>query len=268
VLPARVIFDYAQSVKTCAFCPTEAAKLSGEHIWDDWLNRALPTKRFRVKQRRSTIEPFREYDAAKLNEKLTVVCEECNHNWMSDLTDRVKRSFSNMIINGTQTSLQRKDISLIAAYAFMKSVVADHATPKGDSFYAKAVRERFRETQVVPTNIQMWLAAYQGIHRFGGKFNTAFLTPNEPSPITEIEFYSFTYVIGHLVLQTLGARWVQIEQRGKPVPLLQPNFYWDPAVVRFWPNVPPPVAWPPAKYLGDDTIDNFIARFGVRITVR
>ena len=260
-------FSTLNSVNTCAFCPTTAVKLSGEHIWDDWLNRALPTKKFRVRQRRSTIEPFREYDAVVLKEKLAVVCEKCNHNWMSAVTHRVKRSFSDLITKGTPTSLKDEDIGLLAAFAFMKAVVADHATPKSDPFFTRAVRERFRDSLAVPSDIQMWLAAYQGAHRFGGKFNTAFLAPNEPSPLTGIEFYAFTYVVGQLVVQTLSARWTQIGRKATPVPFLKPNYYWDPAVVRFWPNVPAPVSWPPPKYLGDDTIDNFIARFSVPINL-
>jgi hypothetical protein len=83
---------------------------------------------------------------------------------------------------------------------------------------------------------------------------------SEPSPLTGIEFYSFTYVIGHPVIQTLAARWTRIDRRAMPVPFLQPNSCWDPAVVRFWPKVPAAVTWPPPKYRGGDTIDNFIAR--------
>lgn len=265
--PPNQVFRYAHTVKRCAFCSIEAARLSGEHIWDDWLNRALPTKKFRVRQRRLTVEPFREYDAVVLKEKLAVVCEQCNHNWMSDLTDRVKRSFSEIIIKGTPTSLQDPDIGMLAAFAFMKAVVADDATPKPEPFFTRAVRERFRHTLAVPGDIQMWLAAYQGAHRFGGKFNTAFFAPNEPSPVTGIEFYSFTYVVGHLVFQTLAARWTQVGRRTMPAPFLKPNRYWDPAVIRFWPDVPAPVSLPPSKYLGDDTIDNFIARFSVPINL-
>jgi hypothetical protein len=34
----------ADILKMCAFCPTEAAKLSREHLWDDWLIEHSPTK--------------------------------------------------------------------------------------------------------------------------------------------------------------------------------------------------------------------------------
>src|ERR1017187_8956735 len=131
-------------MKRCAFCPTEATKLSGEHIWEDWLNRALPTKRFKVRQKWNRLDPFREYDARIIKEKLPVVCEECNNTWMSDLSNRTKQAFSEMIVNGTPTTLQPTDIDLLAAFPFMKAVVADHATVKADPFFVADVRERFR----------------------------------------------------------------------------------------------------------------------------
>jgi hypothetical protein len=121
---------------------------------------------------------------------------------MSDLTDRVKRAYSDQIINGAALTLTQDDAALLGAYAFMKSVVADHATPKDERFYPQQVRERFRQTLFIPPNVRMWIAAYQGVHRFGGRCHTAILSPNEPSVLEGIEYYAFTYVVGHLVLQT------------------------------------------------------------------
>jgi hypothetical protein len=251
-------------MKMCAFCPTEAAKLSREHIWDDWLNRALPTKRFRVRQRWSQDEPFREYDATVLQEKLAMVCDNCNHTWMSDLTNRVKLAFSDAIVNGAGLSLMPDDAALLAAYAFMKSVVADHATPKDERFFAQATRERFRETLSVLPSIRMWIAAYQGAHRFGGRFHNAILTPNEPSVLDGIEFYCFTYVVGHLVIQTHAARWKDDRRAGVLVPKADPC--WDPAVTQFWPYSES-VSWPPPKYIGDDTLEALMNRFSLPISV-
>lgn len=255
-------------MKRCAFCPTEATKLSGEHIWDDWLNRALPTKRFKVRQKWSRLDPFREYDARIIKEKLPVVCEECNNTWMSDLTNRTKQAFSEMIVNGTPTTLQPKDIDLLAAFTFMKAVVADHATVKDDPFFVADVREQFRGSCSVPSNAQMWIAAYQGVHRYSGRFVTNVLTPDKPGPLYGVEFYSFTYVVGRVVLQLLAARWKDIRYKGYPLPVLSPNAYWSPAVIKFWPNTDAPISWPPSKWVGDDVIEKFIERFNAPINLR
>jgi hypothetical protein len=255
-------------MKLCAFCPAEAVKRGGEHIWDDWLNRALPTKRFRVKQRLSHLDAFKEYDAKVIKEKLPVVCEKCNNTWMSDLTGRVKDHFQDAIIDGTPFSLSLRDAALLAAFTFLKAVVADHAIEKDNSFFTRAARERFRESLAVPPEVQMWIAAYQGVQRYSGRCSNAILTPNESSPLYGIEFYSFTYVVGQLALQVHSARWKQAYRRITPLPVLTPHDQWGPAAIRFWPSDGPAVSWPPAKYLGDNIIEQFINRFALPIRMR
>jgi len=248
----------------CAFCPTQAAKLSREHIWDNWLNPALPTRRFRVRQRRSQDQPFREYDATVLQEKLEVVCENCNHTWMSDLSNRVRQAYSAQIIDGAALTLGPDDAALLGAYAFMKSVVADHATPRDERFFSQEVLEQFRRTLAIPPNVRMWIASYQGERRFGGRFHNAILTPNEASILDGIEYYVFNYVVGHLVLQMHAVRWRDGRRAFAPVP--KPDPYWDPAVIQFWPYSEP-VSWPPKKRIGDNTLETLMNRFSLPISV-
>ena len=187
---------------------------------------------------------------------------------MSDLTNRTKHAFSEMIVNGKPTILQPKDIDLLAAFTFMKAVVADHATDKDEPFFLEGVRERFRESLSAPPQVQMWIAAYQGVQGYGGRFVTNVLTPDKPGPLYGVEFYSFTYVVGRLVLQLLSARWKDMRHIGYPLPVLNPNAYWNPAVVKFWPNEGVPISWPPQKWIGDDVIEKFIERFNVPINLR
>ncbi|HTM87482.1 MAG TPA: hypothetical protein VL155_04720 [Terriglobales bacterium] len=252
----------------CAFCSEDAVEHGGEHIWDDWLNRALPVKKFRVRQQRSPVEPFREYPARVLKEKLPVVCENCNNTWMSDVTNQVKQSFAELIISGASVCLLPTGVGLLAAFAFMKSVVADHAANRDEPFYTRAVRERFRQTRIIPPNVQMWVGAYQGVQRYSGKCISFYPTPDQPGPLYGVEFFGFTYVVGQLVLQTHAARWIDVRLRGLPLPPLRPDQYWNAAVSRFWPSDGVPIAWPPEKYIGDDTIQKFMERFNVPIHIR
>ncbi len=80
-----------------------------------------------------------------------------------------------------------------------------------------------------------------------------------------MEFYIFTYVVGHLVLQTHASRWTRIHQRARPLPEVTPGADWNAATVRFWPDSGITVNWPPLKYLGDkdNIIERFIDRFKV-----
>ena len=252
----------------CAFCLEDAVERGGEHIWDDWLNRALPRTRFRIAQQRSPVEPFRQYYARALNEKMAVVCEHCNSTWMSDVTNQIRQTFSELILNGAPVCVLPAGVELLAAFAFMKSVVADHGARRDEPFYTRAVRERFREMLTIPTDVQVWIAAYQGAQRYSGRFSTNYLKVENRGPLYGVEFYSFTYVVGQLVLQTLTPRWKDIRRRGRPIPLLDPSPSWNPAVSRVWPSDRGPVTWPPEKYIGDDMIQGLVDRFNVPIHFR
>lgn len=221
-----------------------------------------------MKQRLSPDDPFREYDSLVINEKLPVVCEKCNNTWMSDLTGRVKQFFKDAIIDGTTLNLEPNSIALLAAFAFLKAVVANHAIPNNDPFFTRAARERFRQSLVIPPHAQMWVAAYQGPYRYSGKCNAGILVPTDLGPYQKIEFFAFTYVVGHLVLQVLAPRWKDVRDRGSALPLHEPQPNWNPAVITFWPSSGASASWPPPKYIGDDTIEQFIDRFKGNIRIR
>lgn len=253
----------------CAFCPTEATKLSGEHIWDDWLNRELPTKRFRMRQQRGTAEPLREYDARTLKEKLPVVCERCNNTWMSDISREVKQGFSAAIVDGYKLSVLPSGIALLSAFTFMKAVVADHASQRenDEAFFSTAARERLRKSRAIPAEVQMWVASFYGAHAYSGKFVPAILTA-DPGPLFGVQFFTFTYVVGHVVLQLLTPRWKDVRLRGQLLPVIKPDAYWNPVAVRFSPREGLNLSWPPPKIIGDDVIHGFIDRFKAPINIR
>jgi len=214
-----------------------------------------------VRQRFSQLDPFRQYDAVALKEKLAVVCETCNNKWMSDVSNRAKKVLHEMVVAGKRTILFQADLRVVAAFGFMKCVVGDHATRGEDPFFSRAARERFRTSLTIPSEVQMWIAAFQGAYRYSGKFTTSLLAPSEPGPLEGIEFYSHTYVIGHLVLQTLAPGWKRVHDRVRPLPTLEPGTDWLPAAIQFLPENGSALEWPPPKYLGDSTIQRFMDRF-------
>jgi len=254
--------------KMCAFCPADAVDKGGEHIWDDWIDRAQPKKSlYRARKRYAIDSPTIEYDTASIGEQLPVVCEKCNSEWMSVLTHKVKQTFSRAILDAEPFTLDLRDAALLAAFAFMKAVVTNHALPD-DPFFTRAARERFRVSLTIPPWIQCWLAAYQGESRFSTKNSMSIFAQNDPSsPIFGIEFCSHSYVVGQLALQLLAPRWKHIRDRGRDLLMVSPNAKWSPAAIRFWPTDGTALSWPPPKYLGNDAIQLFIKRFGNPIDV-
>jgi hypothetical protein len=254
--------------KRCAFCDADAVEKGGEHIWDDWINKALPKKTlYRARKRYTLGSPLIEYDTASLSEKIPAVCEKCNSGWMSALTLKVKTVFSQAILEGDPFSLGARDAALLAAFTFMKAVVTNHCHDD-EPFFTRAARERFRTSLVIPPLVKMWFAAYRGESVMSTKNNLSIISSSSPGPLYGMEFCSFTYVVGKLALQLLAVRWQNIHHRSRPLVTLSPNIAWEPAVTQFWPHDGPSlISWPPPKYLGDDSIQAFIQRFQMPVNI-
>lgn len=254
--------------KICAFCPADAVEKGGEHIWDDWINKAQPKKSlYRARKRYAIDSPTIEYDTASIGEQLPVVCVACNSGWMSVLTNRIKQTFSRAILDAEPFALDVRSAALLAAFSFMKAVVTNHALPD-DPFFTRAARERFKASLTIPPWVQCWFAAYQGDSRFSTKNSMSIFGQNNPdSPICGMEFCSHSYVVGQLALQLLAPRWKRIYDRGRGLLMVSPAEIWNPAAIRFWPNDGAALSWPPPKYLGNDAIQIFIKRFGNPLNV-
>jgi hypothetical protein len=252
--------------KTCAFCSNDAVERGGEHIWDDWLNKALPKTTYRARRQYSLDSPAVEFDTDSLNEKLAVACQECNGGWMSDLTARTKDVFSRTMLHREPFSLGAKDAALLAAFAFMKTVVTNH-TIDDEPFFTSAARNTFRTSLAIPPLTKIWFASYEGVYRMSTINNLAIISANSPGPLYGQEFCSHTYVVGKLALQLLAVRWKDIKDRGKPLFSLTPNDYWSEAATLFWPYQGNTLSWPPPKHIGDDVIQAFIGRFRMKVEI-
>jgi hypothetical protein len=231
----------------------------GEHIWDDWLNRATPKTKYRTRKQTALNSPAIEYDSAKFAEKLPVVCEPCNSGWMSVLTNKVKQRFGAAILDGEPFTLDLKDAALLAAFTFMKAVVTNQSL--SDPFFTRAAREQFRDSPVLPPFIQCWFAAYE---RDGMQVVSAshFFSPNPGHKLYGLQFCSFNYIVGKLALQLLAPRWKNILHRGRHLIMVSADKSWELAAPRFWPDAGVTISWPPPKHIGNDTIKLFVERFG------
>ena len=72
--------------------------------------------------------------------------------------------------------------------------------------------------------------------------------------------FTFTYVVGHLVLQLQAVKWMY-KLEGRSLPEVQADSSYDPAAIQFWPPNGLPISWPPSEYFDDKTIVDFAERF-------
>ncbi len=258
----------AKRKKKCAFCDSPSVVKGGEHLWDNWINDELPKRtRFSAKRLLYIESESHEFVQVGLKEQIPSVCEECNHGWMSALTGRVKKRFSASILDGAPTSIDAKDALLLAAFTLMKAIVQNYHYVRDEAFFTRAASERLRESLTIPPLVKMWIATYYAPSRYAFHSNFHTVTVNNPGPLGGMEFLSYTYIVGNLVLQLLAPRWKDIRHRHLPLLTLTPNSYWQAAAPQFWPFEGDALPWPPKKHLSDSVIEQFINRFQVPVNV-
>jgi len=243
----------------CAFCSNTAD--SKEHIWSDWFNRVLPHVdgyHFRQGIRDGTVRMF---DAGNLNVKLPVVCQPCNNGWMSELEDKhAKPAMQRLITSNNGTIVPPQQLKSIANFAFKSSVIADHAALQelnNDPFFTFQQRSDFKESLIIPNNVQMWLGV---LEKEGYGIFRAFYYPSPTQSNPRFEIYATTFGAGFLIFQVVACRWIGI---GIPdhVPWVSQGNVWDKSTIPLWPNNGRSAFWPPDKHLTISQAMDFSVRW-------
>jgi len=235
--------------------------MTGEHVWSAWMGRLFNANDYRV----TTLDSkgvYHQSVARSLNLKAHVVCKDCNSGWMSDLEEQeAKPTMREMILHAAPISLLPSGIAAITAFTFKCAVVADHERPsRGKPFFPHHIRLRFSRTLEIPVGVQIWISALHRAQGLGGRFTAHYMKIHD-GRYKGFQLYSFTYLIGALVLQLTASRWMSIAKRPNFTPRLTQNSRWDCVSVPLWPNDGAPVSFPPEKYLGTDTIKIFAERW-------
>jgi hypothetical protein len=247
--------------RTCAFCANEATKLTGEHLWSDWIGRLFNENDYTFRRRDANGSLIANWGDTSIKTTAKVVCEKCNSGWMSELEGKAQQVMKEMIQRRTALVLTPKDIARIAAFGFEKSVIADRMYSKDSSFFDESILHRFSISLEIPVGVQMWLASFRGVYARNGVWTNTYYNPTL-EPFRRGRFYVFTFGAGHLVLQVLGWRWREDEGSRFSAPTFRQNQIWDSASIVLWPR-DTSINWAPPKYLSDDTIREFVDRWGV-----
>ena len=246
----------------CAFCPN-TADITGEHIWSDWINRIVPTGRFRFTWDSHTETP-RTYLTALLNSKLPVVCRTCNNGWMSNLEEKhAKPAMADLIVSDKTVLLGPERLKSIANFAFKSAVIADHARVPDPilearpPFFTTQARYAFRRSLAIPGAVQMWLAAFEE-SRYGIFRAIYYPSPADVEPGFEI--FVLTFGAGFLLFQVVAARWLRAGLPNLRVGVTQGEG-WDKVSVPFSPPTGCSVSWPPVGRLNLAQAFKFAARW-------
>lgn len=255
--------------KICAFC-LRPAKMSGEHVWADWIQKAFNLRKYVFRQIIHDADEVphiaRQWHTPSVNLKAHVVCENCNNTWMSDLENQNKSITKDMILSGYSLSLLPAGIATLAASAFKTAVIVDYMNtstgrrPFADSYFRPIIRNRFRESLALPEGFQVWLAYFRSSHAASGRLWSAYFK-HKTGAWKDFYFFTVTYAVGHLIFQALCPRWAKRTRRRRPLPLLPQEHKWHSLSVPMWPNDGLPVLWPPCQHFTDNSLYGFCDRW-------
>ena len=235
--------------RECAFCPN-TAKLTGEHIWSDWINPLLPgRKRFNIRNDKRQV--IKTWTSPQFNWKAKVVCGTCNSGWMSNLENQhAKPSLSALILGKPGVLINQSRAKSIALFAFKNAVVFDHLATSREPFFERSVRHEFRTSFAMPPNVTVFLAKFApgGF----GEANTLYFEGQLPAP-NFLHTYVLTYSIEHVVIQIAAYK----KSHGVMRASVKNKFG-----VPVWPRVPDGFVWPPARAISSvQEFDEFSDRW-------
>jgi hypothetical protein len=187
----------------------------------------------------------------KLDWKAKVVCEECNHGWMSGLENvHAKPSMTDLILGKLDVPVDQSRANSIALFAFKTAVVFDHLMNGRAPFFERSARHEFRNSLTIPSNVGMWLTGF--VPSFSGFAQTVY-HDGKVSPDKTLTVYVCTYSIEHLAIQVSGY---------KADGLQKVETKYDFQAIPFWPKIPDAFVWPPAEALHTvRDFDSFSARW-------
>jgi hypothetical protein len=187
---------------------------------------------------------IREYQVREVNVTKDVVCDQCNHGWMSDLTAHAKLTIEGFMRYERPATLLPLGILTITAFAFMKSAVLDYSaeTTRPPSI-SPATCHRFRASMqgigpfFLPEGVQVWMARYRGERKVEYRFwiDSMAITVG---PYRGYDVLLITYVLGAFVFQLAFPKW-----RKHKRPTVLPFFTQNPSGTQRPPPSGPMLPW-------------------------
>jgi hypothetical protein len=227
-------------MKECGFCFRRVSKMTGEHIYSDWMNKIFTDPW----ERRFTLPDGRvfTFPAAALDWKEKVACGVCNSGWMSAIEDNhAKPVLTSLIVGQLDIPITRSAARSIAIFAFKTAAVIDLMPIRQKQqkpFFSKRIRSNFRDSLTIPPSVWMWMCPYVAKNYRADTFATNY---QGESPVAgPMQFYICTYAIGHFVFQVLALKTIHTG----PFRLSAGDPSFNKTAVQFWPGIIPGFIWP------------------------
>jgi hypothetical protein len=238
--------------RECAFCPSPA-KISGEHLWSDWMNALFPKGNVTFQKVEFDGSVSKSWPAKELNLKANVVCKKCNETWMSAIeSDYAKPAMADLILGNRVGEITKRRAHGIALFAFKTAVVTNRMLPKTDDFFWQSERYAFRESLSIPRDVAMWLVGLEPSNSGGFRSNNIYF-PNQDAP--DLTLNVCTFRAGQLGFQVVSARKASILTKIESIPA-PPGL-----TALFHPTIERGVFWPRRTILRTEEFQIFASRW-------
>jgi hypothetical protein len=255
----------------CVFCSGEA-KLTGEHIWSEWMGDLFPQQRH-IFRRQFAGEPFTTWESKNMDVKAKIVCKPCNSGWMSDLENQhAKPAMQELILSDAPVALAPERIYSITVFAFKAAVIGHYMQRRKSRFwpssvFAPANIRSFVSSLKIPLGVQLWIGCIASDDLRNGVFRLRY--SKTPSGATKgFRLYVCTFGLGRFIWQLVASEWTNGRLRRASVPTLTQAREWNPVSIPVWPMPRSGIyaGWPPFQHLRADLMDAFSdrwQRFGI-----
>lgn len=111
----------------CVFCRRTGQKITGEHVWPNWIRKLFPDGALNLHHLRHD-HPQRQWTVRKKGDsgmQVKDVCKRCNEGWMNGIETSVRPFLGSTIKTGEPRTLSVREQEAFASWAFLRAVVFD-----------------------------------------------------------------------------------------------------------------------------------------------
>lgn len=186
-------------MRACIFCGATDRKLTNEHLLPKAVRDAFPElKTSKFYRQPSGAPQVESWEAPSFEQRVRVVCEQCNNTWMSGIEKDAAPLLFDLVRPGKSIVLDAFQQRRLAAWGYLKAVLLQF-TGRGIVVPDAHRGELFRLYRP-PMKSLVWLAAYNRAFALttcrasGGNFN----------PPGTGDFYVLTWSVGTLAFHIFG----------------------------------------------------------------
>lgn len=245
-------FHLPPNGRACAFFQSDD-QLTDEHVWPQWLSRALRQSPDAPKQLRPFIVRGRPDRRARTIDVTAPICRGCNNRWLATLEQDAQRLLTPMIL-GESTDLDKDEQGLIATWAAKTALMFDLSSGS-EAIIPLGYYRELAQRRTPPSSMCVFIAGYAGPAPAWALREALWVDiPQRERP----NAFAITLTAGALVLQVVGHFVVSGSIRDGRWQLARP-------ARQIWPGTSDAISWPPDRTVFDhDALVAFASSFDGR----